>query len=84
MRFSENALRSVINVDGAMVLDIDHDRIVSLNCTGGFVWERLQKRVPIDQIIRDLANETGAALHTVDADVRAFLEELKANNLLSR
>jgi Coenzyme PQQ synthesis protein D (PqqD) len=75
---------SVVDRDGAVVLDIEHDEIVTLNSTGGYVWERLQKQNSLEEIVRDLANETGADIAVVDADVHAFVEQLRAKGLQRR
>jgi Coenzyme PQQ synthesis protein D (PqqD) len=75
-------LRSVVNQDGAAILDIDNGSIVNLNPTGGFVWERLEKGLSLDEIVRDLVRETGADAAIVAADVRLFVEQLAIQNLL--
>ena len=75
-------LRSIIDHDGAVILDIDHDAMLTLNSTGGYVWEKLKQGKLIDEIISMLAAESGADLAMVDRDVRAFLEDLKAKHLI--
>jgi hypothetical protein len=74
-------LRSIIDHDGAVILDIEHDAMLTLNSTGGFVWERLKQGKLIDEIISDLAAETGADPSTVDRDVHAFIDGLKSKHL---
>jgi hypothetical protein len=76
-------LRSIIDHDGAVILDIEHDAMLTLNSTGGYVWEKLKQGKLIDEIICELVGETGADLATVDRDVHAFLDELKSKRLLS-
>jgi hypothetical protein len=76
-------LRSIVDHDGAVILDIEHDSMVTLNSTGGYVWEKLRQGKLTDEIIRELASETGADPATVDLDVHAFLDELKSKRLLS-
>ena len=76
-------LRSIIDHDGAVILDIEHDAMLTLNFTGGYVWEKLKQGKLIDEIICELARETGADLAAVDRDVRAFFDELKARRLLN-
>jgi hypothetical protein len=75
-------LRSIIDHDGAVILDIEHDAMLTLNSTGGYVWEKLKQGKLIDEIVRDLANETGADPSTVEFDVRAFVEQLLTRHLL--
>lgn len=76
-------LRSVVDHDGAVILDIEHDAMLTINSTGSYVWERLQQGKQIDEIIRELAGETGADPLTVDRDVHTFLDELKAKHLFT-
>jgi len=75
-------LRSIIDHDGAVILDIEHDAMLTLNSTGGFVWERLRQGRLIDEIISELAAETGADPIAVDRDVRVFIDGLKSKHLL--
>lgn len=76
-------LRSVVDHDGAVILDIERNSMLTINSTGSYVWERLQNGKQIEEIIRELASETGADPATVDRDVRAFLDELKSRHLLT-
>ena len=76
-------LRSVVDHDGAVILDIEHDAMLTINSTGSYVWQRLQQGKQIDEIIRELAGETGADPLTVDRDVHTFLDELKAKHLFT-
>jgi hypothetical protein len=76
-------LRSIVDQDGAVILDIERDAMLTLNSTGGYVWGKLREGKLIDEIVRDLASETGADPVTVDCDVHAFLDELKSKHLFA-
>ena len=76
-------LRSVVDRDGTVILDIEHDAIVTLNSTGSYVWDRLQRGKLVDEIVLELAAETGADVAVVDLDVRAFIEQLMSRHLLA-
>lgn len=76
-------LRSVIDHDGAVILDIEHDAMLTLNSTGAYVWKKLKQGKLIDEIVGELASETGADPATVDRDVHAFFDQLKAKNLFT-
>jgi hypothetical protein len=76
-------LRSIIDHDGAVILDIKHDAMLTLNSTGGYVWEKLKQGKPIDEIIRELATDTGTDPAAVEGDVCDFLHELKSKHLLT-
>lgn len=47
-------LRSIIDRDGAVILDIEHDAMLTLNSTGGYVWEKLRQGRLIDEIVSGL------------------------------
>jgi Coenzyme PQQ synthesis protein D (PqqD) len=76
-------LRSIIDHDGAVILDIERDAMLSLNSTGGYVWEKLKQGKLIDEIVCELASETGADLATVDRDVHAFIDQLRSNRIFT-
>jgi hypothetical protein len=76
-------LRSIVDHDGAVILDIERDAMLTLNSTGGYVWEKLRQGKLVDEIVRDLASDTGADPATVDSDVHTFLDELKSKHLLA-
>jgi hypothetical protein len=75
-------LSTVVNQDGAAVLDVSRNQITILNSTGGFIWDRLQQGQTVEQVIDDLAIESNTDPLIVKGDVIAFLEQLKADDLL--
>ncbi|WP_158822478.1 PqqD family protein [Granulicella sp. S156] len=77
-------LSTVVNQDGAAILDVSRNQITTLNSTGGFIWDRLQKGLTAEQAIQELATETQTDPAIVERGVRAFLEQLKSEGLLSR
>lgn len=76
-------IHSVIDDTGAAILDIERNAMITLNQTGGFVWQRLQQGQSANQIIADLSVQTGADPATIEQDVRRFLEQLKIRHLLA-
>lgn len=82
MTIAASNIRSVVNDDGAVLLDVDHDLILTLNSTGGYIWSRLQQGESIDAITRALARDTCTDLAVVERDIRDFLDLLKASKLL--
>jgi hypothetical protein len=75
-------LRAIVNSDGAVILDIEHDLISTLNPTGAYVWEGLQRGESLETISSVLARETGEESTLVERDVREFVEDLKQKRLL--
>jgi|ERR1035441_1128794 hypothetical protein len=76
-------VRSVVDQDGAVILDIERDTMLTLNPIGGYIWERLQRGKLVDEIICDLSRDTGTDVAVVERDVRGFLEQLKSRHLLA-
>jgi hypothetical protein len=72
---------SVVDEDGAVILDFESNSIVRLNSTGGFIWERLKAGSSLQEIVLVLARETKAEIEDVERDVREFLEDLKSKHL---
>lgn len=72
----------VADPDGAAILDAKRGALARLNSTGSYVWQRLERGDPIEQIVRDLASDTGADTATVERDVQVFTEQLRAHHLL--
>ncbi len=75
-------LRSTVNEDGAAILDVPRHQITTLNSTGGFIWQRLQQGLSVEQVIRDLATESDTDPAIVEKDVHSFLEQLRSKQLL--
>jgi hypothetical protein len=80
---SPTHLRTAVNWDGAAILDVPRNQITTLNSTGGFIWDRLQQGWKVEQAIQDLAAESNTDPAIVERGVRAFLEQLKSEHLLS-
>lgn len=75
-------LRSIVNHDGAVILDIPRNTMTTLNSTGAFVWERLQRGLEVDAIARELAQDIGVEESVVARDVEEFMEQLKSRHLV--
>jgi hypothetical protein len=76
-------LRSFVDHDGAVILDIERDTMLTLNSTGGLIWNKLQQGMLIDQITLEVADETRTDLAIVERDIHEFLAELKSRHLIS-
>ena len=76
-------IRSVVDHDGAIILDISRNTLTTLNSTGAYVWQRLQRGMAIDDIVADLTRQAGVDEAVVATDLLAFLEDLNAKHLLT-
>jgi len=74
--------RAIVDQDGAVVLDIERGLISTLNPTGAYVWQGLQRGESLEAIIANLARESSEESLTVERDVREFVEDLKQKRLL--
>jgi hypothetical protein len=71
-------LHTVVSGDGAAILDVERGVITTLNATGGYVWERLQRRESLESIVTGLAEETGEDPALVRSDVDLFVSQLES------
>jgi hypothetical protein len=76
-------LRSVVDNDGAVILDAPRNRMTTLNPTGAYIWQRLERGMPVHSIVTELARETSMDEAVVQIDVDAFIKELKAKELIT-
>ena len=74
-------LRSIVDHDGAVILDIKRDQFFSMNPVGAYIWARLQNGEELDRIAKALAEETGTDIARVIADVNDFVDNLKSKHL---
>jgi hypothetical protein len=74
--------KTVVDQDGIAILDIDRGLVSTLNPTGTYVWQRLQRGISMETTIADLALETGEEVTLVERDVLEFVECLKKRHLL--
>ena len=75
-------IRSVVDNDGAVLLDIPRNAMTTLNSTGAYVWERLNRGMSVAAVVAELSKDTGVDEAIVGADVEVFLEELKSRHLM--
>lgn len=76
-------LRTIVNQDGAVILDKKLGKLSTLNPTGAYVWQALERGEALEIIVADLARKTGEELDTVEREVREFIKSLREQQLLS-
>jgi hypothetical protein len=74
--------RVILNQDGAAILDTNVGKITTLNSSGAFVWQALERGEEIETIIEGLARTMGEHLEVIKGDVLGFVEVLKKQDLL--
>lgn len=75
-------LRAVADQDGAAILDTRLGTISTLNPTGAYIWQALDKGETPEEIAKAFAHETGEPLASIEQDIQLFIETLKEQNLL--
>jgi hypothetical protein len=76
-------VRSIVDHDGAVILDIPRNAMTTLDATGAYVWQRLERGVQLDSIVAELARDTGVDAAMIAKDVADFMEQLKGKHLIS-
>ena len=79
---SPEHLRSVVDRDGAVILDIPANQMTTLNSAGAYIWEQLQKGKTPAFIAAELARDTDTPEAAVARDVDEFIESLLSKHLL--
>jgi hypothetical protein len=62
--------------DGAVVLDLEHDRLLKLNPVGVEIWELLRAGGTETQVVAKIAQKYGVDHRRVAGDVRALLRRI--------
>ena len=81
MQISEN-VRTMINQDGGILMDIEHGMMISLNISASQIWKKLQQNVPPAQIIEEISVEFEISPETARRDVQELLDSLQKHALL--
>ena len=79
---SENFIKRKIGTDYAIVAVGEATRhfngIISVNETGSFIWDQLEKAMTMEELTEKLTEEYGIDAATAAADAEKFLEVLRS------
>jgi hypothetical protein len=81
MRDSSTHLRTIVNQDGAVILNSTAGTITMLNSTGAFVWQGLERGESADVIAQNLARDTGEEVAVIKNDLLGFIDSMKKAKL---
>ncbi len=57
--------------------------MITLNETGKIIWKTLEKESTVDDVVNALMDACeGAPRDVIEADVKAFIEKLKGDNII--
>lgn len=76
-------LQSVIDQDGAVILNEARCQITTLDAMGGYIWRQLESGIRREEIVRHLVEKTGEVSDVVMRDVREFLADLASRSLIT-
>lgn len=77
-----DSVRETISPDGAVLLDIKQGLCFSMNPVGSKIWEMLKKEYSLEKIASALEAEFQAPREQIEADIIAFVSELRNQNLI--
>ena len=81
LKASADAFASAVG-DETVLLQVKRGTYYGLDAIGTLIWTGLNEgRTPVE-ICERIAHEHKVAIETVEADARAFLEDLKANEIV--
>ena len=67
-----------------VAIDLDSSMYLGTNESGVRLWRRLAEGATTEQLVDELVSAFGIEPERATADVRSFLNELEARNLLER
>lgn len=76
-------LCAIVNQDGAAILNSTAGTITTLNSTGAFVWQGLQRGEDVGVLTQNLVQETGGDPDTIRQDLLEFIDTMKAGKILA-
>ena len=62
--------------------ELDLNMMITLNDTGKFLWEKLEKGAKIEDLVKDLCSEFEVDEERAKDGVSAFVENLKSHGFL--
>ena len=75
-------VRSTHDRDGAVILDIHHGQMFTLNLVGSKILEMLERGCPETQMVEEISRKFRIRPEIVERDVREFLECLEKHRLV--
>jgi coenzyme PQQ synthesis protein D (PqqD) len=78
----EPHVRSLMDGDGAVLLDLKAGRYYSLNGVGARIWSKAEKGMTLSQILDDLQKTYQIPVEKLAADLTAFVSAMEEKGLL--
>ena len=81
IRSSAN-IRTVVNQDGGILLDIDRGRMLSSNPVGARIWQMIESGKSRTEIVAAVSADYGVPVDVVSRDVDEFVTVLRSQRLV--
>jgi len=75
-------VRSTLNADGAVLLNLKTGVIFKMNPLGAQIWNLIEQRLPLEQILIRLASKYNVPRTQIEEDAGKFLCQLKEKGLI--
>ncbi|WP_158792082.1 PqqD family protein [Granulicella sp. L60] len=75
-------LNSIVDQDGAVILNGPRCQITTLDAMGGYIWRQIEQGKTKEEIVCHLVAETATDIQTVERDVQEFLADLASRALI--
>ena len=79
----DTSVKASVHDDGVVLFHVARGRIFSSNRIGAAVWRGIERQLPLETIVRDVATQYQVALETVRADAARFVAELERQQLVT-
>jgi hypothetical protein len=76
------AVRASISGDGLVLLDVEGGLVLSSNQVGARIWQLIEQRHTVPEIVRRLVEDYDVPTDRADHDVASFVAALAARGLV--
>jgi hypothetical protein len=78
----DSNVRSTINCDGGVLLNLSTGVVFRINAVGATVWQMIEQGTAIEKILDSLVNQYTIPRDQAEKDTREFLQQLKIKRLI--
>ncbi len=75
------SMRSMVNEDGAVLLDIRQGLMFNLNPVGGLIWSLVQQGMDHAALVAEMMSRFGIPREQAEADISGFLGDLERHGV---
>jgi hypothetical protein len=75
-------VRSIVDADGALLLDLKAGKYYSLNHLGALIWSRVEDGLPLSEILEHLKVNFPNPANRLQTDFKVFVDDLEKKGLV--